>query len=63
MHWCLKETAGRINAAIACIKQCSYRDVENNADNANECEERCNYMYMTVDPIFWNDGVDVLENH
>ena len=49
MHWCLKETAGRINAAIACIKQCSYRDVENNADNANECEERCNYMYMTAD--------------
>jgi hypothetical protein len=63
MHWCLKETAGRINAAIACIIQCSYRDMENNADNANECEERCNAMYMTVDPIVWNEGVDVLENH
>jgi hypothetical protein len=60
MHWCLKETAGRIDAAIACIIQCSYRDMEN---NANECEERCNAMYMTVDPIVWNEGVDVLENH
>ena len=33
MHWCMKETGGRLNAALACLLQCSLKDGESTNDD------------------------------
>lgn len=52
MHWCMRETAGRINAGLACLVQCSL--IDDGADHdMRDCEKRCNYKFMSLVQIPW----------
>jgi len=55
MHFCLRETGGRINAGLACLVQCSINDEEGIKRKLRECEKRCNSNYMSLIPIPWEE--------
>ena len=54
MHWCMKETGGRLDAAVACLVQCSLKDESD--EEIRGCERRCNTQYMSLVPVPWNGG-------
>lgn len=68
-HWCMGETAGRINAGLACLVHCSLSDDGHHDDSEfkfrlrnatisrlRDCEKRCNDKYMTLVPIPWENA-------
>jgi len=50
MHWCMDIFGGRINAALACLLQCSLSDIEE-FDDIIVCEKRCNQQYMSLNKV------------
>ena len=55
MHWCMKETGGRLNAGLACLIQCSLI-IDGRDDEKRACQRRCNVQYMSLAPVPWENG-------
>ena len=53
MHWCMKETSGRLNAGLACLLKCSIQDGE---ETLTQCERRCNSQYMSLKAVPWKNA-------
>ena len=52
MHWCMDAIGERINAAIACLTECSLnKEVISNVIDARKCEKDCNGQYMNIHPV------------
>ena len=56
LHWCMKETSGRMNAALACLLKCTLKK----EGVLRDCERHCNTQYMSLKPIPWKDAKEVM---
>jgi hypothetical protein len=56
MHWCMKETGGRLSAGLACLIQCSLINDGRDDKTIKACERRCNVQYMSLAPVPWENG-------
>jgi hypothetical protein len=70
-HWCMDVSAGRLNAGLACLVQCSllssYDDGElqqrtMDSKTMIDCERSCNAQYMSLDPVRWENGQETVIN-
>jgi len=57
LHWCMKETSGRMNAGLACLIKCSLKELQE--EDFYDCERYCNRQYMSLKPLSWEDAVKV----
>ena len=51
MHWCIDEMGERMNAAIACLTECSLKEGERNVMSKRLCERHCNEQYMNISTV------------
>ena len=52
IHWCIEEMGERMNAAIACLSECSLKKDDINAMmGIRQCEKHCNDQYMNIVPV------------
>ena len=69
-HWCQETVHGRITAGQACILGCIYNKRHDDVDfgrkeqrvRVRTCSEQCNLMFMSLDPIRFNENkfVDIV---
>ena len=73
MHWCMKETSGRLNAALACLLKCSLNHVDdmavgtttkamsdvNSTSTGVGCETKCNEQFMSLKRVPWEAATEV----
>ena len=72
LHWCMDTFAGRLNAGLACLVQCSLVSASEDGDLQKstldsktmivDCERMCNAQYMSLDPVRWENGVETVIN-
>ena len=72
IHWCMDTFAGRLNAGLACLVQCSLVSASDDGDlqkstldsktMIDDCERICNAQYMSLDPVRWENGVETVIN-
>ena len=68
-HWCMEQFAGRLNAGLACLTQCSLA-LNNNSgeflgtvgETMSDCERSCNAQFMSLDPVRWENGKETIVN-
>mmetsp|Transcript_5642 Transcript_5642/g.9925 ORF Transcript_5642/g.9925 Transcript_5642/m.9925 type:complete len:163 (+) Transcript_5642:93-581(+) len=57
MHWCMRETGGRLNAGLACLIQCSLMNNDETRDDVVRlCERKCNARFMSLVPLSWEEN-------
>lgn len=59
MHWCMNSTSGRMHGAIGCLLRCRY-EYEYQGQALRDCEQKCNGIYMTLQPIDFQEGYELV---
>ncbi len=66
-HWCMDQFAGRLNAGLACLVQCSLlnnngEELPANSKTMRDCERSCNGQYMSLVPVRWENAQKTIVN-
>lgn len=52
-------TSGRMHGAIGCLLRCRY-EYEYQGQALRDCEQKCNGIYMTLQPIDFQEGYELV---
>lgn len=60
IHWCMESIGGRLVAGIACLSCCfhfgSQPKEASISANLRDCEQECNNQFMSLGPLYFDDG-------